>query len=65
MLACLQHSNEIIKELRNNGAKYEIKDKNGLSSIHYAIESENYETVEFVLSDANDILDSDDSDLGN
>ena len=37
MLACFYHSIPMIKELRSYGAKYEIKDRNGLNCLHYGI----------------------------
>ncbi len=41
MLAAFHGKINLIKELRNNNASYDIKDKSGSSVLHYAVDGGN------------------------
>jgi len=68
MIACFYHSIPMIKELRNNGAKYELRDRNGCTALHYACDGANFETVRYVLMEAEssniDLVNLTDTSLG-
>ncbi len=45
MLACFNHSIPMIKELRNYGAKYELKDRNGCIIFFFFFLYRNYANI--------------------
>jgi ankyrin repeat protein len=55
MLAAFVGKLHIIKELRNNGASYDTKDKAGCSVIHYAIDGGNLDAIQWLLIDGIDV----------
>jgi ankyrin repeat protein len=55
MMAAFGGKLDIVKLLRSNEARYELKDSAGLSAIHYAVDSNNPEVVEYMLYDGADV----------
>lgn len=49
MLAAFAGKLNIIKELRNNGASYDLKDRAGCTVLHYAVDGGNLDCVIFNL----------------
>ena len=45
MLAAFAGKLNIIKELRNNGASYDLKDRAGCTVLHYAVDGGNLDSV--------------------
>lgn len=55
LLAAFCGFTKIIKELRYHGASYELRDRNGLTTLHYAIDGANLETITYILYDGADV----------
>ncbi len=55
MLAAFYGRINIIKELRNNGGSYKIKDKSGGSVLHYAVDGGNLDAIQFLLMDGHEV----------
>lgn len=55
MIAAFYGRLDMVKELRRNGALYEIKDKSGCQAIHYAVDGGNIPTLEWMLYDGADV----------
>lgn len=51
MMAAFGGKVNIIKELRNSGAKYELRDKSGCSVLHYAVDGANLDAIQWLLMD--------------
>lgn len=51
MIACFYGRINFIKELRANNASYELRDKVGMYSIHYAVDGGNVSALEYILMD--------------
>lgn len=47
MLAAFAGKLNIIKELRSNGASYDIRDRAGCTVLHYAVDGGNLDSVSF------------------
>jgi ankyrin repeat protein len=45
---------ELIRELRKHQASYEIRDKSGMSALHYAVDGGSTEVVEWMIKDGAD-----------
>lgn len=55
MIAAFYGKLEYIKMLRRYGAEYDLKDKAGLSAIHYAVDGANVQAIEWMLLDGADV----------
>ena len=51
MIACFYGRLEFIKELRANGASYDLRDRSGMSCVHYAVDGGNPTALEYILAD--------------
>ena len=55
MLAAFYGKLNIVKLLRQKSASYDLKDKSGMSAIHYAVDGGNADTLEWILQDGADV----------
>ena len=55
MLAAFAGKLNLIKELRNNGASYDITDKSGCGVLHYAVDGANLDAIQWLLMDGADV----------
>lgn len=51
MLACFAGKVKAVELLRENGAKYESRDKGGSTAFHWAIDGQSLETIEWCIED--------------
>lgn len=55
MLAGFAGKLNIIKELRNNGGSYDLRDKAGCTLLHYAVDGGNLDSIQWLLMDGVDV----------
>ena len=55
MIAAFYGKLEYIKHLRRYGAEYGLRDKAGLSAIHYAVDGGNVQAIEWMILDGADV----------
>lgn len=55
MIAAFHGKLSMVKELRQSGATYDLRDKSGLSAVHYAVDGGHLETLEWMLYDGADV----------
>ncbi len=55
MIACFYGRLEFIKELRANAASYGMRDRSGMSCVHYAVDGGNPTALEYILADGADV----------
>ena len=55
MLAAYSGKLESIQVLRDHGASYDIRDKGGSTALHWAIDGQNIECIEWCLDDGWDV----------
>ena len=55
MLAAFSGKLNVVKELRNNNASYDIRDKSGCTVLHYAVDGGNLDCIQYLLMDGLDV----------
>ncbi|KAL3864042.1 hypothetical protein ACJMK2_005754, partial [Sinanodonta woodiana] len=55
MLSCFAGQLDVVKLLREKGARYDIYDKGGSTAMHWAVDGQNNKLVEWMIKDGADV----------
>ncbi|XP_069695751.1 fibronectin type 3 and ankyrin repeat domains protein 1-like isoform X2 [Periplaneta americana] len=55
MIACFRGDTDIARQLRERGARWDIRDRSGCTALHYAVDGSQTETLDLALEEGADI----------